>query len=153
MHDDYSPKMLQIRARIGRIRFTVYSLGIWLTLFSTLFLCFDFLPQLNQKDSFEENLSLVAVLSTFLLAGIKIFFDTRRLHDVNITGWAAVLTFVPLINIVFDLFLMLAPGTRGDNKYGRPPLPNGRKVYIALTLLIFLPLLIFVLYGIYGHDA
>lgn len=46
----------------------------------------------------------------------------RRLHDLNGSGFWVILVFVPLVNIVFFLWLLIKKGTEGDNDYGADPL-------------------------------
>jgi uncharacterized membrane protein YhaH (DUF805 family) len=41
----------------------------------------------------------------------------RRLHDLNLSGWAALLYFMPLVGILLVLFLLFKPG-KEPNKYG-----------------------------------
>lgn len=56
-------------------------------------------------------------------AGIgSIMLGIRRLHDLNKSGWFMLLLLIPLINLVFALYVYLAPGQVGANKYGADPL-------------------------------
>tara|TARA_A100001015_G_C15043650_1_gene741704 strand:+ start:3118 stop:3780 length:663 start_codon:yes stop_codon:yes gene_type:complete len=48
---------------------------------------------------------------------------TRRLHDINRSGWWQLLSFVPLINFVL-LFLLLKKGEEGINNYDSPSITN-----------------------------
>lgn len=48
----------------------------------------------------------------------------QRLHDLNQSGWLCLLMLVPLVNLIFALFLVFAPGTQGANSYGFQPPPN-----------------------------
>jgi uncharacterized membrane protein YhaH (DUF805 family) len=41
-----------------------------------------------------------------------------RFHDLGWPGWAILLIFVPLVNIIVFLFLLLAPGQKNENSYG-----------------------------------
>jgi uncharacterized membrane protein YhaH (DUF805 family) len=41
----------------------------------------------------------------------------RRLHDIGMSGWLSVLLILPGMQI----FLLLMPGTKGQNKYGPQP--------------------------------
>jgi len=53
---------------------------------------------------------------------ISIPAAVRRLHDLNGSGFWVILVFVPLVNIVFFLWLLIKKGTEGDNDYGADPL-------------------------------
>ena len=46
----------------------------------------------------------------------------RRLHDLDRPTWWIVGNFVPLVNVLFSLYLLLAKGTTGPNQYGPDPL-------------------------------
>lgn len=46
----------------------------------------------------------------------------RRLHDVGLSGYYALLSLVPLINLGLVLYLLFKQGTQGDNSYGPDPL-------------------------------
>lgn len=46
----------------------------------------------------------------------------RRLHDINLSGWLQVLSYIPYIGgfcgLVLLVLYMFVPGTEGENKYG-----------------------------------
>lgn len=54
-----------------------------------------------------------------LVPGLAVMI--RRLHDRDLTGWLALLNFVPYIGGIIIFVLMLLPGTPGPNKYGPDP--------------------------------
>lgn len=45
-----------------------------------------------------------------------------RLHDIGWSGSAVLLMFVPLVNLVALLLLMVVPGQKHPNLYGEPPI-------------------------------
>lgn len=45
----------------------------------------------------------------------------RRLHDIGYSGWLIILSFLPLVNILFGLGFFFLAGTKGTNKYGEDP--------------------------------
>jgi uncharacterized membrane protein YhaH (DUF805 family) len=49
----------------------------------------------------------------------------RRLHDINFSGWAFFLNFVPFIGPFIILVMMLLDGTAGPNRYGPDPKERG----------------------------
>jgi uncharacterized membrane protein YhaH (DUF805 family) len=51
---------------------------------------------------------------------------TRRLHDINWSGWWQLLLLIPVLNIAFRLFLCIKPGAHGANKYDQH---NSREIY------------------------
>ena len=65
----------------------------------------------------------VAFLATLF---ISLSAWVRRLHDMDQTGWLALLAFVPLVNILMFFVLLFASGTPGANRYGPQPGTEGR---------------------------
>ena len=46
---------------------------------------------------------------------------TRRLHDINRTGWWQLLLFVPLLGLIVLMLLAAKDGDIGKNRYGQDP--------------------------------
>ena len=69
--------------------------------------------------------ALVTIITTVLL----VIFVIRRLHDVNTTGWLALLLIIPLVNLFLVLFLLVKRGDEGGNRYAAVrPTPGWEKV-------------------------
>ena len=43
-----------------------------------------------------------------------------RLHDIGWPGWALILMFVPFVNVLALLLLLIVPGQKRANAYGEP---------------------------------
>lgn len=54
------------------------------------------------------------------VAGIMML--ARRLHDLDKSGWWMLLLCVPLVNILFYIYILFFKGTEGPNQYGEDPL-------------------------------
>lgn len=64
---------------------------------------------------------LLYVLGIFgFVAGIMML--ARRLHDLDKSGWWMLLFCVPLVNILFYIYILFFKGTEGPNQYGEDPL-------------------------------
>lgn len=105
--------------RIGRLRYLQYLLLnlVLVTILNALFLA---------GSGLTDNLAvqgglwlLAAILSLPMILG-DLFLGIRRLHDLNLTGWLLLLGFIPYLNILFELFLLLMPGKETENRYGMP---------------------------------
>ncbi len=75
------------------------------------------------------------LLPQLVMSVVFVLFIIRRLHDFDATGWWTVLLFVPLVNVIFALVLILKAGTAGANRYGPPRLTRGWEMvlgYIAI---------------------
>lgn len=46
--------------------------------------------------------------------------STRRAHDLNNPGWTSIILFIPYINILYSLYLLLKKGDITPNRYGYP---------------------------------
>jgi len=47
--------------------------------------------------------------------------SARRLHDLGMTGWIALLMIFPLLNIILTVYLALQEGQKEKNEYGDVP--------------------------------
>lgn len=59
--------------------------------------------------------SAICILSGWIVAG-------QRCRDFGWTGWAILLSLVPLVGWIFAFALFFVPGTLGPNRYGPDPL-------------------------------
>ncbi len=58
----------------------------------------------------------------FIVAAVVILKAVvSRFHDIGWSGWAVLLMFVPLVDIVALLLLVVVPGQKQPNLYGEPP--------------------------------
>lgn len=97
----------------GRISRSTF---FWRSFFLAIFLLFPGLTIIQAKTEFSMGYVLCAVFLFFY--GIQVI---KRLHDVNLSGWFALLILIPSINFIFFLYLLFAGGTIGMNKYGYDP--------------------------------
>ena len=78
---------------------------------------------LSQIEVIPILLILVASLILIILFLPLNFLMIRRLHDLNFSGWWIICPIVfPFGYFIFILYLILAKGTNGPNKYGENPL-------------------------------
>ncbi len=66
------------------------------------------------------------VLIPLGVAGIVFFIwslrvTALRLHDMNLSGWWALLTFIPYLGFVVTVVLLFVPGSSDDNDHGDKP--------------------------------
>ena len=45
----------------------------------------------------------------------------KRLHDVDKSGWFIILLLIPFVNFILGVYMLLADGTVGPNRYGDDP--------------------------------
>lgn len=68
-----------------------------------------------------EFLALIYGLVIFLPA---LAISVRRLHDVGMSGWWVLLSFIPILGFLVLLFFYVKPSDVGANKYGPNPYGN-----------------------------
>jgi uncharacterized membrane protein YhaH (DUF805 family)/Tfp pilus assembly major pilin PilA len=108
-------KVLSASGRLGRVRYIGYSMALSLL----LFLVFAIAAGVTAAAS--PTLAIVVVVVGYIaLYTVQILLSIQRAHDMNSTGWLSLIIFVPLAVFVF----WFAPGTTGENSYGKQPPPN-----------------------------
>lgn len=99
--------------RIGSLAYIVGTLlswgGFWLMRLSG-----KILPENVLLDVVEIVVNILLFIFIF-----SVF--TKRLHDLNKSGWLSLLVFVPLANAILGIVLLFKPGSREINSYGEPP--------------------------------
>ena len=95
--------------------------------FAYLFLFVEPLCRPIIKNSNDIFILLFLVFLSFIFLIIligsvaQVFFVThRRLHDLNLSGWWQLITFIPFGQLMMIGFIFFK-GTDGPNKYGDPP--------------------------------
>jgi len=69
------------------------------------------------------------------MIAIGLILARRRLHDLDHSGWFAVLAFVPLLNILFYVYVIFFPGTKGQNNFGVKPKDNPALLWLVAVLM------------------
>jgi uncharacterized membrane protein YhaH (DUF805 family) len=112
--------LFKFEGRIGRKNFALSFIGVVLFFF-TLQTIFDLSRSslFNTIGTLGFTLVYTAVAFVALLCVIIEFgLMTRRLHDLNKSGWYNLLVFIPFVNLIFILVLFFVKGSNGENKYG-----------------------------------
>ena len=94
--------------------------------------------QRSQYWWFTLFMLLVYTVTSFLdlLVGFPIFYmiaalgflapsicvSIRRMHDHDKSGWWLLIGFIPVLGLLYLLYLFVMPGTAGDNNFGPDPL-------------------------------
>ena len=129
-NDIYSPSIFSFEGRIGRLRYLAYSAGMMFVLMLVM------IPRVGVSAlaGSAEGMSLVGMLVMALLyigaIILSVMFAKRRLNDLNRSGWWFLLSFVPVVNLLFTIYLIFFPGTEGGNNWGAAPGPNSLGVQI-----------------------
>jgi uncharacterized membrane protein YhaH (DUF805 family) len=87
----------------------------------------------------------IAVVIAMLV--IAIIFFVRRLHDIDLSGWWALLMLVPLVNAIFGIFAMVKAGTPGANRFGPPRETRGWEQVVGIIGVVLFVLSLVVTIG------
>lgn len=112
---------LTTNGRLNRLRYfkRVLVLGVMWTVLAFAIVAATMEPSGDDISTLGYVLFAVMCL---IFAVPHFMLMIRRLHDLDKDGLFVLLTLVPAVNSLFALYLLLAPGTRGANKYGADPI-------------------------------
>jgi uncharacterized membrane protein YhaH (DUF805 family) len=101
---------------------------------------YKLLPALYPNPTFE-------LISIFLF-NICIFFPSlsisvRRLHDLDYSGWFVLIAFIPIVNLILQLFLLFKRGNKDINKYGPATIDRNLTSFDKVWLWTFIAIAIF----------
>lgn len=142
---------LSAAGRFGRLSYLAWIFASTFVFYIAVFVAaFAFgvsgamLGQPDTSSGLFGGLSIIAILGFAVVYIAFLYFifvfAIRRLHDLNQTGWLSLLFLVPLVNIIFGLYILFAKGTPGPNNYGPQRITQGWEkvlgwIYIVLTVL------------------
>jgi len=109
------------KGRIGRKEWVLGIILLIGMLFATAFLI----------ASISEYLILLIPL--YIVYAVFLFsLHIRRLHDLNYSGWVALVFSIPIANLILLLILTLSSGKEIENRYGKKLDPNAKLLDVLL---------------------
>lgn len=141
--------------RIGRVRYLSYTMLLLLMLMGIMTVFGVLIGILVGVTGGADSAAMTVAVILWVASLLGNFYVTfvpsiRRLNDPNRTGWMSLLWFVPVVNLVFWLYLTFATGDDGENDYGVPAEPPTTLHYV---LAFGLPILAIALLGILAAIA
>lgn len=146
-NDEKVPKIFSRKGRLGRLSFAAwYGLvgSIFaLLIFPILFRCLFSYSFHNHHPHFPDNLIFPIII--FFIFGIILLYlytvlSIKRVHDCNQSGWMVLLSFIPIVNILFSIYLYCAAGTSEANQYGNVRETKAWEKYLGWFYIVVLPL-------------
>ena len=102
---------------------------------------------IGETNGFFKFLNLIIVIFWISIYALVFNITVKRLHDVNINGWWAILSLIPLLNFILLIFLLFAP-SKQNNVYGLKSEYNLNSKNIFLS--IFYVIMVFVFWFTYS---
>ncbi len=72
----------------------------------------------GEEASFSRIAETVGPLIILATIYSNLAVTVKRLHDVGYSGFLSIAMFVPIVNLVFTIWVGILPGTAGPNAYG-----------------------------------
>lgn len=142
MNNLTSDRAIQAGGRFSRRSYLAWNMLIGFIFMLIAFIVAVLVPNAEQiLIDGSLPIPLMIIFATLYLLAIyfSIIFLIRRLHDRNHSGWMALLILVPVINIIFTLYILFAPGTAGTNQFGQPrPTLGWENILAILYVAVFL---------------
>jgi uncharacterized membrane protein YhaH (DUF805 family) len=143
IHDNSQTQPINLwsaAGRMGRLRYIAWSILGSLVIVPVAFVAGLLGAALGSQTVLYLLLG-VAYIAYIVVWGM---WTVQRCHDMNWSGWAALLMIIPLVGLVF----WFVPGSPGKNRFGAPPPPNPR----GMAWLVAIPLVLFI-FGILAAIA
>ncbi len=127
--------------RFSRSAFLAWSSLLFFAVIFLFFMIYFISPHLF-LDVISGSFGIGMILFVIIYIVFNYFnfvFIIRRLHDRNHIGWFSLLMFVPIVNAIFSLYLIFAPGNDHRNNYGKPrPTAGWEKIFCWITVIVWL---------------
>jgi uncharacterized membrane protein YhaH (DUF805 family)/Tfp pilus assembly major pilin PilA len=131
----YQPKIISFNGRLGRLRYIAYGIGFNLLL-SILMVSITGGVAFMGGEAGMSAISVIMLGITYVATFVvSVMFSKRRLNDLNRSGWWFLLLFIPIVNLLFAIYLIFFPGTDGPNNFGAAPAANSWGVILLAALL------------------
>ncbi|MBQ9432054.1 MAG: DUF805 domain-containing protein [Kiritimatiellae bacterium] len=85
-----------------------------------------FVLTLNNTANAEKAIYNLMGIVNLATALPMLAVQARRLHDTNKSAWWVLLQFLPVVNIVYFVWLA-TDGDRGENRFGQDPKEESRR--------------------------
>ncbi|WP_201584618.1 DUF805 domain-containing protein [Psychrobacter jeotgali] len=132
-----SSRWYSLEGRVGRIQYLAISM-IWGLLAFVIVFILMALSGVFGNSVNSSSLLLVYIVIIPMSIYTSILLPRRRLHDLDKSGWLILITFIPLVNLLFYLYLIFARGDEGINRFGLPPAPYTKgQFWLAMLIPIF----------------
>lgn len=125
-------EFLGFEARIGRLRFIVWQLGL-----GVIYLSLCLVGILIGLESPIISLGIIGV-GSILYVIFSFRIAAQRLHDINYSAWMLLLHLVPIANLILGIMALVMPGAPGSNRFGAPPPPNSGTVKVVGSIFVFI---------------
>ena len=112
--------LFSLDGRINRLRFWLYNLIPVLTWVVMLLVIGG--ASEGSSESIQTTLKAILFVIWVLCVWIALAIHVKRWHDLDRSGWLALLVLVPYLGTVVSVVIGFIAGTSGSNRFGDDPL-------------------------------
>lgn len=94
------------------------------------------LMYINQDSLKSFHLYGATIVAFLIITSFTLYPTMKRLQDINTNSWFSIFMFIPIINILFLLQLILTPSYNGRNEYGETSAEYNLNLYGYMGLLL-----------------
>ena len=116
-------EVFKTEGRLNRLRYIKYMIILALIASVSTFIMSSMATFLTGNPT-GTLVNLITGIWALVAGAGNVMLMIRRLHDLDKNGYFALVAFVPVIGIIFSVYLFCAKGTDGWNKYGADPLDS-----------------------------
>ncbi|MBR0261041.1 MAG: DUF805 domain-containing protein [Selenomonadaceae bacterium] len=116
-------EIFTIKGRINRGKFFKYYILVTLMGATATFVT-SCMATFLTGDPNGSLVKMITVTWAVLATAGACMLMTRRLHDLNRSGALFLVSFIPVVGLIFLVYLFFAEGNVGWNQYGEDPLEN-----------------------------
>lgn len=120
-YDHLSP--FSTKGRFNRLTYLAWTALITIFILVLLMILVIFMPNtLNAAMNHPNSIviKIMGMVFNFISLIFYMICSVKRLHDFNKSGWLSLIILIPLINLIFMLYLACHHGDTEPNKYGEP---------------------------------
>ena len=131
----YMPSIFSFNGRIGRLRYMAYSTGSYFLLMLVMIPLVGTSAFMGGEEAMSTFAMIAMGVGYIAMVVVGVAFGKRRLNDLNRSGWWILLSIVPIVNLLFSIYVIFFPGTDSDNDFGAAPAANSLGVQILGWLM------------------
>ena len=105
--------------RLNRQRYFLRGLAFGLAAFVLAMIGAMIALAMDFTEEAAEGFGYIVCPPVFVLSYMN---TMKRCHDLDKSGWLAICTLIPVVNLIVGIYLLFFKGTEGPNQYGDDPL-------------------------------
>lgn len=143
VNPDERTGLLSFKGRLSVLSFMAQTF-LWMTgLFTLLGIFYVALESIESLSELGFGIVFIVLLASLIpVMWIGCALMAKRLHDMNMSGWHMLFTFVPVVGWLYWLYISFTPGIPEPNRFGRQTLAVAWEKPVGIVGVVMLVLLV-----------